>query len=355
MLFQRRLFLELLRNTLLTLAMLTSVLVLLVAASIVHRTEGLSLQGFIGALPIFAATQMQITLPMSVLVAVMLTYGRAAADGEVDTLRASGIHPWHLWVPGVAFGALMSLLLLLVMDYGKPWAEMAKKRIVSETDLAALLRNKLSAGEPVQLDDDRTVISVDRFDEAGTARGLRLQLFKDDGELDREIVAESAELRVDTATALFEVTLHDYHTVRGTWLEGKSAVISRALPRDMSNLYEDHMATPQLLAELTRNGRTLGFTERELQVELETRLSTCVTPLLFVLLGLPVALLFRKHDRTMSFLVAFLIALFLYYPASEVSLALSRSEALPIGLAAWSGTAALLVVAAGLTWRVVRR
>src|SRR6185436_6600448 len=61
------------------------------------------------ALPIQAATQLDVILPIAVLVSVVLTYGRAAADNEVDTLRASGVHPLHVMTPGLLFGALASL------------------------------------------------------------------------------------------------------------------------------------------------------------------------------------------------------------------------------------------------------
>src|SRR5262245_56055432 len=150
MLFQRRLFAELLWNALTTLALLTVVLMLIICAQVVQR-EGLTLVMMVWAVPILAASQLDLTLPMSVLVAVVLTYGRAAADNEVDTLRASGVHPLHVALPGLVFGAMMTLVLLTGMDFAKPWAETAKRRIAKETDLGGLLKDKLSTGEPVEL------------------------------------------------------------------------------------------------------------------------------------------------------------------------------------------------------------
>jgi len=74
-----------------------------------------------------------------------------------------------------------------------------------------------------------------------------------------------------------------------------------------------------------------------------------------VILGLPVALRFRRHDRIGAFLVAFLLALFLYYPSQRVSRVMAEEGILPAVVASWSGHAFLVLVSLGLSWRVLRR
>jgi lipopolysaccharide export system permease protein len=70
----------------------------------------------------------------------------------------------------------------------------------------------------------------------------------------------------------------------------------------------------------------------------------------FVLLGYPVALRFRRSDRVGAFLVAFLLALVLYYPSVKVSDGLAMSGAVAPEVAAWLGHG-LLLVASFLIWR----
>jgi hypothetical protein len=53
--------------------------------------------------------------------------------------------------------------------------------------------------------------------------------------------------------------------------------------------------------------------------------------------------------------VAFLLALFLYFPASEVARALASNKVLDPDVAAWTGQALLVAVAAVLAWPVFRR
>jgi lipopolysaccharide export system permease protein len=355
MLFQRRLLYELLRNTLTTLLLLTLVLILIMSAQVVQRTEGLTLELFARSLPIFAAAQLDLTLPIAVLVAVVLTYGRAAADNEIDTLRASGVHPLHVVTPGLLFGGLMGLLLLADMDYVRPWAERAKRRILKDGDFTGLLRNKLSVGEPVELDKG-TIISAEDFDEQGRALRMRVQIYDDDGDLERELVARTAELRLNRETSMLEVTLRDFETVKGPTFSGTEWTITRALPRGIALLRESALTTAQLLAWLQRDEeRRWGIDEAEARLQVHMRLAASTASLLFVLLGLPVALMFRRNDRTGAFLVAFLLALFLYYPSREISMALTRQEALPPLLASWSGNLFLFVISLVLLWRVFRR
>ncbi len=354
MLFQRRLFMELVRNTLTTLLLLVSILVLVLCATVTHNTDGLTLLTFLRAVPAFAAPQIQLLLPLSVLVAVVITYGRAAADNEVDTLRASGVHPLHIMTPGLLFGALMSLLLLLCVDHVVPLAEVAKKRVQKDVDIPGLLRAKLSAGEPVELDDTVT-IAADGF-KGESAVNLRVLYYGPDHTLEREVVAARAEIRMNAESAEIEVTLHDVQTVRGSYFTTVEGVIIRPLPRDIADYNENQLSSPQLLAwERRARGPIDGFTIEEAHLTKELRLASSTACLLFVILGLPVALMFRRHDRTASFLVAFLLALFVYYPSREISIALTKRGALAPELAAWSGNAFLLFVGLFLCWRVFRR
>jgi lipopolysaccharide export system permease protein len=356
MLFQRRLLVELLRNALSTVVLLTVVLLLIVCAAVLHGKEGLTLGGFVLYMPVYAAAQIDLTLPVAVLVAVVLTYGRAAADNEIDTLRASGVHPLHVVTPALVFGSLMSGLLLLGMDYVKPLAKRQQDRIVEQgVDPGALMRSRLAAGEPVSLAEN-TVISAEDFDEQGHALRMRVQIFQEDGELEHELVAASAELALNRQTSEWELTLRDFVAVKGQTMSGDQMIIRRAISKDRRYVKRDELTTPQLLAVGRRDpDRLMVYTPEEAQLEVHMRLASAASTLVFVLLGLPTALLVRRNDRTGAFLIAFLMALFLYFPSTKISAMLGKSGALSPLAAAWSGNVALLLVALALLYRVFRR
>ncbi|MBM3984908.1 MAG: YjgP/YjgQ family permease [Planctomycetes bacterium] len=353
MLFQRRLLAEMLRNAAITLGVLTAILVLVMSGKAVHQ-EGLSLATFLRLVPLLTLANMHVTLPLAVLVAVVLTYGRAAADNEVDALRASGVHPWHVGLPALVFGALGTLVLLVALDVVTPWASIEQKRAFKEFDWGEVLRGKLDAGEPVKL-DERTWVSADGFTAEGLALGVRVQIYGDDRSIEREILADSAELGVSQARGELTVTLRAFHTVRGPRTEGATMTITKPLPREMVELDSRTLSTTQLLATLQRGGPLAGLSLRQAELEVHMRLASAAACLLFVFLGLPVALLFRRGDRTAAFLIAFLIVLFVYYPAREVSLYLSDRELLSPLAASWSGSVLLLAGGLVLCRRVLLR
>jgi lipopolysaccharide export system permease protein len=356
MLFQRRLLAELLRNAASTVLLLTLVLLLIFSAALMHKSQGLTLAGFAVYMPLHAAAQIDLTLPVAVLVAVVLTYGRAAADNEIDTLRASGVHPLHIVTPALVFGALMGCLLLVCTDYVKPLAKRERFRITERSiDPAALMRSKLAAGEPVSLAEN-TVISAEDFDEQGNPLRMRVQIFHDNGDLELELVAASAELALNRQTFEWELTLRDFVAVKGQTMSGEEMIIRRALAKDRRYVRRDELTTPQLLAARQRDpDRLVGYSADDVSLEVHMRLASAASALVFVLLGLPTALLFRRNDRTGAFLIAFLMALFLYFPSTKVSAMLGESGALSPMAAAWSGNLALTVVAVALLVWVFRR
>jgi lipopolysaccharide export system permease protein len=354
MLFQRRMLRELVRNAVTTLLLLTAVLVLGSCAQILRHPEGLTLFTVLRALPYFAAVQVDVTLPLAVLVAVVLTYGRAAADNEIDALRTSGVHPLQIGLPGLLFGALVSLPLLAAMDYGQPWAEVAKRRLADDVDYATLLRNKLSAGEPVKL-DQRTIISAEGFNEAGQALNVRVQIYDSNGEIEREILADRADVAVQPARGELTLVLLDFRTVRGPRADGKSMSVTRPLGKGAGELDTRHLTTPQLLAILRRGAPSMGFTPSQVELAVHMRAAAALACLLFALLGMPLALLFRRGDRTGAFLIAFLVALFVYFPSREVSIYFAEKQLLSPQVAAFSGSALLLAVGLLLCRRVLLR
>lgn len=354
-LLQRRIFLELVGNCVVALVLLLAVLVLVASVEIIAKVEGLGVLEFLGTVPVFLAAAVDLVLPLSVLVAVVMTYGRLASDNEVDAVRASGISPRTLVVPGLLFGLLASVLLLLALDYGKPYAERTKRRILRDLPMAEMLAKGLSTGEPVNLDDN-TILSIESIDEEGIAYGVRIQTLDDDGVVTREIVAESARIYVDIEKSMLVVELHEYRQTVGGGMSGESWSVERPIARSLVDLNISQLTTPQLVAWLRRAPGKRGiFAPQRVAIAVEGRLSGAASCVIFVLLGMPVALRFRRSDRVGAFLVAFLIALFLYYPSVRITKALATREVVPPMAAAWSGNALLLGAGMVFSRRALKR
>ena len=60
--------------------------------------------------------------PMSLLFAILMTYGRLSADSEIVALKASGVGPWTLLLPAAILGVLVSMMSAQTMFGIGPWA-----------------------------------------------------------------------------------------------------------------------------------------------------------------------------------------------------------------------------------------
>ncbi|MBX7137305.1 MAG: LPS export ABC transporter permease LptF [Oligoflexia bacterium] len=89
------------------------------AALIINRGVAFSQIGmvFVSAIPTF----LEIAVPLSTLLGIMLAFGRLSGDSEVIVMRASGISILSLIRPVFAFGIISALLTLLITVYVSPW------------------------------------------------------------------------------------------------------------------------------------------------------------------------------------------------------------------------------------------
>src|SRR5689334_14617927 len=87
-----------------------------------------------------------LTLPMSVLVAVLYAFSRLAAENEVTALKASGVSPWRIVTPALVAGLGMTLFLLAFNDQVLPRANHQLKTLqddISQTKPTLLLKPQI--------------------------------------------------------------------------------------------------------------------------------------------------------------------------------------------------------------------
>jgi len=95
-----------------------------------------------------AAWMLALSIPMSVLVASLMAFGRMSADGEIDAMRTAGMHPARMLLPGLFFGTVLAVFLLWFND-----------RVLPEANFkAASLREDISRKRPAVLLQPRTMI-----------------------------------------------------------------------------------------------------------------------------------------------------------------------------------------------------
>lgn len=92
---------------------------------------------FIAVVPTF----LEIAIPMSVLLGVMLAFARLSGDSEIVVMRASGISLISLSKAAVLFGILVSVISIFISVYLSPWGNKTLNTVLYE-----IARSKSTAG-----------------------------------------------------------------------------------------------------------------------------------------------------------------------------------------------------------------
>ncbi len=71
-------------------------------------------------------------LPMSVMMAILLTFLRMSSDNEIIALKSSGVSVYQLLPPVLVFCLIGTLLTGVMIIYGMPWGRLSMKQLTIE-------------------------------------------------------------------------------------------------------------------------------------------------------------------------------------------------------------------------------
>lgn len=303
------------------------------------------------------------SLPIGLLTATLLLFGRLSADQELTAIRASGISPVRLAVPALAFAVVMSLLCAAFNLKLAPESRVAFKKL----------------RDSVLLEKGASLLTDGRFIELGNVtvyaqkvRGLNLSGVLIYGSTNvvsegrtnlvrnLDVYAPEAELQVNAAGRPTAILLHN---VQGLFLSGdewQSLFRESHLEpiKDFKGIDTrapriTDMSLTELLAERKRLGRDGGHVT-PVEVQIHRNLSFSFACLCFTLVGLPLGV--RAHRRETNVGIALALALLAaYYSFLLIGSALDTRPALHPELIVWIPTALFLAVGGGLLWRLNRQ
>lgn len=352
---QRYLLGELLAAFALIALIVTGVLFAAMLLQFLHKYQDLSLLSVLRAAPYIVPLAFPITLPLSFLIACLLTYGRFSDENEFLALQMGGIHPWHAATPALATAGVLAVGTVLLNTDVIPLATLAKKEI-ARGEIRELLR---AVDDPA-----RTEIRLGDFQMSWNGRddrGLRDVLItwvterpSDDG--DRRVRethrALAARGRVDLDGEdrdllyldLDDVEIRDAQGERVTHVREARRLVALSIdglagaPPSLEAKGSDEMSASQIWYRMRRlrDLTTDADSNREdwkylhrLEAEYWRRIAMGLAPLAFAAVGLGLGLAGGRGNRMAAFLTAILVALPVYYPLLLWGANLTRAGLLP--------------------------
>jgi lipopolysaccharide export system permease protein len=141
----RYVFREILTPFLLGLAVFTFVLLLARLLKLIELVvnRGLPFTRILELLAYLMPPFLEVTLPMAMLLAILVAFGRLSADAEMVALRSSGVSLYQLLPPVATFVLLAALVTLALSTEGRPWGNRSLRRAlwdIARTHAAAGLK-----------------------------------------------------------------------------------------------------------------------------------------------------------------------------------------------------------------------
>jgi len=112
-------------------------------------TRGVPVLNILKLLSYIMPAFLEVTVPMAMLLAILVAFGRLSADSEMVALRSSGLSLYQLIAPVAIFALLATAATAALSLWARPWGNRALK-----TALFDLARARASAGIKEQIFND---------------------------------------------------------------------------------------------------------------------------------------------------------------------------------------------------------
>ena len=292
-----------------------------------------------------------LTTPMALLLAVIATYSRLAAEHELTALKAAGCSLYRLALPAFGVGIVALCFTALNSIYGVPWAGKAFRDL-----LFTLARTRATVGitERVFNDDFHGLILYTNH--INEASGVMEGVFVVDTQNEqhpRVIIARRGRIAPDERQNVVRLKLEDGSTHltpkdqqdRYQMLKFENVDLALSVS-DQTILKEDkhprEMTIPELF-DTVRQRAAQGESTADLMVSFHQRFAAPAACLVFILLGIPLAIRVRRSGKGISIGIT-LVLVGIYYVLMIAGQGLGKHGRIPPFLASWLPNLALGVL-----------
>ncbi|MFC1807143.1 LptF/LptG family permease [Candidatus Omnitrophota bacterium] len=301
------------------------------------------------------------TIPMALLTATMLCFGRLSSDNEVTAMKASGISLYKIGLPVVILAFIISLASVYLNDRILPASHFASYKLVKEVGI----KKPTAYLEPgTFIKSFKGYILFIHSIDGNKFNNIRIYQIKE-GEPTRTIIAQSGEflpnpgedtvrLRLSNGTVdepnptnpnvFYKLNFKEYFVTMNLD-SGLSKHKIEKKPKDMN--------IKELKEEILRF-KISGIEIIPLVTEIHRKLAMAFSSFVFVLIGLPIAINTRRRERSVGFGISLLI-LTIYYLLLIGGQALSLRGVLPPIIGMWAANLIYFFIGTLLIFIVIEK
>ena len=315
---RRYILVELIRPFLLALLFFTFVFLVgnLVKMADLLVNKGVSLFDILKILFFLIPGLLSFILPTSVLAAVLLVFGSLSQNNEITAMKASGISPFSVMLPVLLTTFLMSLGLLFLSDQVESEAQFAYRREVKELFLKRPVAY-LEAGKFIK--DFQDYIILTQRVEGNRLHEITIYQPQEKGKATRTIMAEWGEIISSKDAKTLTLKLYNgtsdepnpddpsvFYKLNFKTFELPPIYLGKGDPAGKVQKKVREMRLDEIIYRLRTDPEVKKdpSTRRDYEAAFHRKIAFAFAPFVFCLIGMPLAILSRHGEPTVSFALA---------------------------------------------------
>jgi lipopolysaccharide export system permease protein len=321
---------------------------------------GIIVKLFLYVLPYF----LMFTIPMAILLATLLAFGRLSHNNEITAIQAAGINLWILIRPVLVIGLILCIALAVFNNLISPKSKYAFRGLcfdIVDKQAGVILQPRIWIS-----DFDGLILHAEEMDEK-TGEMFKVTLYQlNDESPPKTIFAQRGKLisnpeNLEVGIKLFQGTMHAtdvkdperYHVLSfGTHFTNLD--IHSALQRNHASPKRVEEMTTKELIQHIEEVRIRGEIPRWQLVKLHQRFSFAFAPIAFILIGVPLGIKTHRSTKSIGFAISFVLT-FIYYFIMLSGEHLGGRGSFPPGLAIWFPNIFLGLIGIFLTIRMMKK
>ncbi len=322
--------------------------------------KGVELLNVIKIFILFLPYVLIFTIPISVLSAVLLGFGRLSSDNEITALRTSGISVYSLFRPILICGFIISLISVPLNDKILPQAEFEARKLIKKIGV----RHPAALIEPgIFIKGFKNYIIFIHGVKGNVLEDIRIYQPREDKPT-RTIVAQRGEI----------VSLPGEDSIRLCLTNGTADEISANDPDEFYKLsFKDYYmllslentvdtkniqkkAREKSIRELLYDIKALKEDDIDvipLRIELHKKIALAFSNIVFVIAGIPLAITTHRREKFIGFGLS--IVLFLVYWSVMLSgIAMAIRNVVPVWAGVWAADILLFLGGVVMSRRIAK-
>ncbi|MBI4982690.1 MAG: LptF/LptG family permease [Candidatus Omnitrophica bacterium] len=298
-------------------------------------------------------------LPISVLIAVLLSLGRLAGDNEVIAIRSSGVNIIKLVLPFIVVGAILSLALIIFNDRASAYAHYAYRQTLTQVGL----KNPTAAFEEGVFINSfqKYILFIYRVDQKKN-KIYNVRIYEpQEGKPTRTIIAKSGEFIAIPEKKIIKLKLVDgtsdepdlENPTNFYKLNFKTYFMNLNLSQGNKGKLDKKpkdMTIKELQQEINKLKKE-GIDPAPLITQINEKINLALSCFVFILIGAPLALITRRREKSINIGIAVLIIL-IYYPLIIGAAALGMEGKINPYISMWIPNAIFAAIGTFLTIKI---